>query len=128
MTRAKGYTSNTGEMVVFARTLDLIRWLVPQAEKFPKNQRFLVTHRLLGAAFDLQELLFDANAQKHAERLQYLTMADAQLSKIRLYLRLAREWQWLSSGQYEHVNRMVADIGKLLGGWIKQTKSVQDSN
>ena len=55
-------------------------------------------------------------------------MADAQLGKIRLYLRLAHEWQWLSSGQYEHVSRMVAEIGKLLGGWIKQTKSVQDSN
>jgi hypothetical protein len=128
MTRTKGHPSNAGEMVVFARTLDLIRWLAPQAEKFPKNQRFLVTHRLLGATFDLQELLFDANVHKHAERLRSLSMADAQLGKIRLYLRLAHEWQWLSSGQYEHVSRMVAEIGKLLGGWIKQTKSVQDSN
>ena len=39
---------------------------------------------------------------------------------MRLYLRLAHRWRWLSSGQYEHVSRMVAEIGRLLGGWIRQ--------
>jgi hypothetical protein len=36
-------------------------------------------------------------------------------------LRLARQWDWLSSGQYEHVSRIVAQVGRLLGGWIRQT-------
>ena len=50
--------------------------------------------------------------------------ADAHLNKLRLYLRLARQWDWLSSGQYEHVSRLVtSSVGKLLGGWIKQTQS-----
>jgi len=35
-------------------------------------------------------------------------------------LRLAHRWHWLSDGQYEHVSRMVAEIGKLLGGWMRQ--------
>jgi hypothetical protein len=30
-------------------------------------------------------------------------------------------WHWLSGGQYHHVAEMVAEIGRLLGGWIKQT-------
>ena len=54
---------------------------------------------------------------------QHLQAADAQLNKLRLYLRLAQQWNWLSSGQYEHASRMVTSIGKLLGGWIKQTQS-----
>lgn len=49
--------------------------------------------------------------------------ADAQLNKLRLYLRLARQWDWLGSGQYEHASRIVAGIGRLLGGWIRQTAS-----
>lgn len=28
---------------------------------------------------------------------------------------------WLSDGQYEHVSRMVAEIGRLLGGWMRQS-------
>ena len=49
-----------------------------------------------------------------------LAEADAALNVLRLYLRLAHRWHWLSDGQYEHVSRLVAEIGRLLGGWIRQ--------
>jgi hypothetical protein len=52
-----------------------------------------------------------------------LLEAAACPCKLRLYLRLARQWDWLSSGQYEHVSRIVAQVGRLLGGWIRQTAS-----
>ena len=47
--------------------------------------------------------------------------ADAALNHLRLYLRLAWDWRWLNAGQYEHVSAIVAEIGRLLGGWMKQT-------
>ncbi|PZN75001.1 MAG: diversity-generating retroelement protein Avd [Candidatus Methylumidiphilus alinenensis] len=112
------------EMVILTQTYDLLTWLLPQCEHFPKSQRFVVTQRLQSSVLDFQESLFEANARKGPERLAHLQAADASLNKLRLYLRLSRHWDWLSSGQYEHVSRMVANIGKLLGGWIKQTKSV----
>lgn len=111
------------ELVIFVRTYDLLTWLIPRCAHFPKAQRFVITQRLQGAALDFQEALFEANARSGGHRLKYLQAADAQLNKLRLYLRLARKWDWLSSGQYEHVSRMVADLGKLLGGWIRQTKA-----
>ena len=49
--------------------------------------------------------------------------ADAALNTQRLYLRLAHRWHWLSDGQYEHVSKMVAEIGRLLGGWIRQERA-----
>ena len=97
-------------------------WLLPHCDDFPKSQRFVITRRLQDAALDFQESLFDANARSGSARLACLQDADAHLNKLRLYLRFAFEWKWLSTGQYEHVSRMVADIGKLLGGWLKQTK------
>jgi hypothetical protein len=114
---------NTKELVIFTQTWDLLNWLLPQCERFPKSQRFVVTERLQGSALDFQEAIFDANAHGGAERLQRLQAADAYLNTLRLYLRLSRQWNWLSSGQYEHASRMVAGIGKLLGGWIKQTRA-----
>jgi len=44
------------------------------------------------------------------------------LSKVRLYIRLAARWQWLSEGQYAHAARMFSEMGNLLGGWLKQTR------
>ena len=111
------------DMVILTQTFDLLTWLLPHCDRFPREQRFVVTQRLQDAALNFQEALYDANAQSGTERLQHLQAADAQLNKLRLYLRLAQRWGWLSSGQYEHVSRMVAEIGRLLGGWIRHTRS-----
>ncbi len=109
------------EMVIFSRTFDMLTWLLPAADKFPKAQRFVVTQRLTGAALDMQEALFHANARRREERLAHLRAADGHLDVVRLYLRLAHHWRWLSSGQHEHVSGMVEEIGRLLGGWLRQT-------
>jgi 23S rRNA-intervening sequence protein len=108
------------EMIVFARCYDLLAWLMPKAEKFPRAFRFTVTQRLMDAALDLQEALFEAQCQRTAARVASLRSADAALGRLRLYLRLAHQWHWLSSGQFEHVSAIVAEIGRLLGGWLKQ--------
>jgi len=111
------------DMVILTQTFDLLTWLLPHCDKFPKAQRFGVTQRLMNAALDFQEALFEANARKGRARLQHLETADACLSKLRLYLRLAFKWRWLTSGQHEHVSQMVTQIGRLLGGWMRQTKA-----
>ena len=107
------------EMVIFVRTFDLLHWLLPKSERFPKLYRSTVTQRLMDAALDVQESLLLAEAYRDKIRQRHLRAADAHLSKVRLYLRLVHGWGWLSVGQYEHVSRMVAEIGRLLGGWIK---------
>lgn len=110
-------------MTIFTQTYDLLVWLLPRCDQFPKSQRFVVTQRLRGATLDFQEAIYDANARHGAKRLDLLEHADACLNKMRLYLRLTYRWNWLGQGQYEHVSRMVSEIGKLLGGWIKQTRA-----
>ena len=77
---------------------------------------------LLDAALDLQDLLCEAQTSTGTHRQHLLQRSDAALNRLRLYLRLAHHWQWLSDGQYQHVSRMVAEIGRLLGGWIKTTR------
>ena len=75
------------------------------------------------AALDFQVTIFLANAHEGRQRLAHLLDADAHLNKLRLYLRLAHQWAWLSSAQYEHVSEMVDEVGRLLGGWIRQTRN-----
>jgi hypothetical protein len=43
------------EMVIFTRTFDLLTWLLPHTNKFPRAHRHTFTQRLLDAAFDLRE-------------------------------------------------------------------------
>jgi hypothetical protein len=107
------------EMIIFTRTYDFVSWLVPVTLNFPRGQRFVVTRRLQDAALEFLELIVEGNAERGLLRAQRLRAADAELLKVRLYLRLCERWRWLSPGQYLHASTLVAEIGRLLGGWLK---------
>jgi four helix bundle protein len=109
------------EMPIFTRTFDFLTWLLPVTNNFPRSHRHSFTQRLLDAAFDLREHLEAANHRQGRERLARLQAADEALDRVRTYLRLAARWEWLSPGQYQHVALMVAEIGRLLGGWKRVT-------
>jgi len=98
-----------------------LTWLLPVTNHFPKAHRHSFTRRLLDAAFDLREYLEDANLRRAEARRERLDRADEALARVRVYLRLAERWKWLSPGQYRHVSVMVSEIGRLLGGWQKVT-------
>jgi len=108
-------------MVIFTRTFDFLTWLLPVTNHFPRAHRHTFTRRLLDAAFDLREYLEEAQLRKGTVRKERLRLADEALARVRMYLRLAARWQWLSPGQYHHVSEMLNEIGRLLGGWLKAT-------
>jgi len=89
---------------------------------FPRQQRFVLTRRVQ----DFQERIIEAGVSKGLLRAENLVEADMELSKLRFYLRLSRDLRWLSLGQYEHVARMVQEIGPLLGGWRKREVDQRD--
>lgn len=109
--------------MIFIRTYDLVSWIIPKTEGFPRPQRFVVTKRLQDALLNFQELLLEANGlPAGSSRLRKLREADIELRKLRLYIRLAHRWKWLSDGALEHVSEMIAEVGRLLGGWIRTTQ------
>lgn len=109
------------EMVVFTRSFDLLSWLLPASNHFPKAHRHSFTQRMLASAFELRERLEEANLRQGPARRDRLQLADESLARLRVYLRLAHRWNWLSDGQYGHVAEMSAEVGRLLGGWRKAT-------
>ena len=82
------------EMPIFTGRSICSPWLLPLTNHFPRAHRHTVTRRLTDAALDLRERLEEANLQP-AGRLTLLIQADAALSKLRLYLRLAARLGWL---------------------------------
>ena len=107
------------ETPIFTRTFDFLTWLLPMTNHFPRVHRHTFTQRLLDAAFDLRERLEEANLRKGPQRVEKLRVADDALARVRVYFRLAARWEWLSPGQYQHGAVMLAEIGRLLGGWQK---------
>lgn len=76
------------DMPIFTRTFDLISWLLPATNHFPKAHRHTLTRQLLDAAFDLRERLEEAHIHRGGERVAQLQQADAALARVRVYIRL----------------------------------------
>lgn len=110
------------ESPIFSRTYDLTRWILQATEHFPRSQRFVLAQRLQSATFDLHEALLAAGLSARGRQTEHLDRADVELAKVRLYLRLALDMEWLSMGQYEHASRMADEIGRLLGGWRRHDR------
>jgi len=105
------------EYPLFPKTYDLIAWLLPHTQKFPKSQRFVLAKRVEDAALDFQALLIKARKVTGAARAEALVLADVELETLRVCLRLCHELKLFSFPQYEHVSKQVVEIGKLLGAW-----------
>jgi four helix bundle protein len=106
------------ESPIFTRTYDLVRWLIPLTLKFPRQQRFVLAEAVQKTALRFQELLIEAS--QATETRAKLQQADVELTKLRTHLRLCRDMELLSMGQYEHAARLVSEVGRLLGGWLKK--------
>jgi four helix bundle protein len=106
---------------IFAKTYDLLAWLIPRTLKFPREHRFMLARRIQECAFDLQRALLQAvKAGDGAARQTALRQADVELSELRLHLRLALDLELVERRGYEHAARFTDEIGRLLGGWQKK--------
>lgn len=110
------------ESPLFVRTHDLLLWLIPQVQKFPRAHRFGLAERIQLLALNFQDAIVAAGKTKGLERGDRLQQADIQLEQLRSWIRLAQEMGLFTVRQYEHVSRLTNEIGRLLGAWIKQTK------
>jgi len=108
------------ESPLFIRTYDLILWMIPHVQKFPRVHRFGLGERVQRILLDFQDSLVAAGKSKAEARRELLHEADIQLEQLRGWIRISRDLDLFTIAQYEHVSRLVSEVGRLLGGWIKQ--------
>lgn len=106
------------ELPIFTRWLEFLAWLLPTTEKFPKRVRFTFADRINNLALDIVEDLAEARYSREKQHL--LRRVNLRLEKLRILLRLCHRLQYLSHQSYEHAMREINDVGRMLGGWIKQ--------
>ncbi len=47
---------------------------------------------------------------------------DVEVAKLKVYMRLAKDLGFLPLKKYEVWSKMIVEIGKMVGGWIKSAK------
>jgi hypothetical protein len=109
------------ESPLFARAYDLLRESCIQSERMPRSRRAVLGRRMEEAAFDLHAALVAAS--KARDPRPQLAQADAALQRWRICLRLGTDLALFSQGRMEELMKLVAEVGRLLGGWLKKVAS-----
>jgi len=106
------------ESPIFTKTYDFLLWINQHVARFPKSERFRLAKRIEDSTYAFYDQIL--MAVRHPEyALSWLTHADDELARLRLYLRLAKDHGFTSMRQYQHASSRIVEIGKLLGGWLK---------
>lgn len=109
------------EPQILARWYDFLRYLSPQVAKFPRSERYLLGERLEQASFDVLELLLESVYA--ANKIERLMKANIRLEQARYYTRLCKDLKLINLHRYEVISGMIDEVGRQLGGWIRQQRA-----
>jgi len=102
---------------IFEKTYELILWLYPTVNKFPKSQRFVLGQRIENTVLSILSGIIMANQE--SDKRIYLKRVSVELDKLRILVRLSKDLRFISVRQYGFAAEKINEIGKMLGGWIK---------
>ncbi len=105
------------EVNALTKTYDLLLWIIPQLEKFPKSQKYLLGDRIETLILDIMDLIIQSIYTKNKTSL--LKEANLKIEKLRYLIRLTMDLKYFSIKKYEYVSRCLNEIGSEIGGWLK---------
>lgn len=109
------------QMAIVEKYERFISYVYPIVQRTPRIHG-VVRDKVLAALFDQVELFIIAGKSGQASRLY---SADAQLSLLRFYLRFMADHnrKIITPNQRRVAETHLAEIGRMLGGWIKTMKA-----
>ena len=106
---------------VLTKLHDLLLYIVPQLAKFPRDQKFILGDRIETKLLDVQEHCLRAYYSK--EKSASLREANLGLEMTRHLVRLAFDLRLFSKHRYEVISAKIDEVGRMIGGWLKQSST-----
>ncbi|MBP8131826.1 MAG: diversity-generating retroelement protein Avd [Candidatus Hydrogenedentes bacterium] len=111
------------ELPIIQRSYDLLLWLIPRVNAFPRDYRFVLGDRIEARLLDILEKLIRARYRR--DKLGLLEEINADLDVVRYLIRMCRDLGLLDVRRYEYATGGINEIGESLGGWIRQQRKQQ---
>ena len=110
---------------ILTKLQDLLVYLIPQLNKFPRDQKFVLGDRIETKVLDVQE--FCLRAYYSRDKRGYLLEANLQLEVVRHLVRLANALKLFSNHTYGVLAEKMDEVGRMIGGWLKSVSGLRGS-
>ena len=112
-------SKNDAVPVAISDCHQLLVWLIPHLDQFPRVRRFTLGEKLEKVLLEVLEHLLDAAYQRPAQKGLVLQQANRKLALARHLWRLGFELKSCSFKPYHHGSEMMVALGRQIGGWRK---------
>lgn len=110
---------------IYVQMMDLTHYLMDRCQQFPRTSRPVLGERIQQLSLDVLEAVSEA-LRFPVGREQALNRADRGLLALRLMVRVAGERGLLKQRQVDFVAERLDELGRMIGGWLKQQRRVSE--
>jgi len=114
---------NCDNLPVIDKYYDLILWYFNHIEKFPRSYKFTLGDELRRTLLHTLTLYVETRYSKR--RAPILEHVNIELEKLRYLSRLCHDVKILSGKSFEYAVRCLEEIGKMTGGWLRESKKTR---
>ena len=111
------------DIPIFKKIYELYRNFYSFRNSVPKQDRYTLWQKCENILLDTLENILLASQMSKKEKLPVLEKASLQLNLFRIFVRLAKEVKALDNKRYVLLQENTDEVGRMLGGWIKSTRS-----
>lgn len=95
---------------------------------FPKTSRYTLGEKIDSLLLEVTELAFLASYFYKAQKLPYVQKAVMKLDLLKFFLKISWEIKALDNKKFILLSEKLNEIGKMLGGWLRQLTKENSAN
>ncbi len=111
------------QVPIIQKAYDLITLLHGFNKRVAKAERYTLWQRAEKLGLTLLEQLIRTGYALQAERVNKLTDASITLDILKIIIRLCHDSKTIDRKAYLQLQKLLDEIGRMLGGWIKSLKA-----
>ncbi|OOE71715.1 diversity-generating retroelement protein Avd [Salinivibrio kushneri] len=108
------------ELTIQTKTREMMTYAFSALRQFPKSERFVLAAEIRQCIYKILRLTIVASKRYHKKTT--LQDLDVEVTTLRDMVRIALDLRYIDMRRYEIWQRHIAEIGKMVGGWIKSIK------
>ena len=113
-------TNKNSELILIPKYEKYMQYMIEVIIKMPRTEKFNIGNEFKIFMYKSLENILYINKVEISKRLYYLNLIDAELGTQRVMLRIMQKNKWMDEKKFKVSMEMLYEIGKILGGLIKQ--------
>ncbi|MFS8158881.1 MAG: diversity-generating retroelement protein Avd [Candidatus Roizmanbacteria bacterium] len=111
------------DLPIITKTYDFYKYLYSCLRLFPKKDRHTLGQKLDTLTLSILELVIAAGISHKERKLLSIEKAIVSVDLLKILIRLSKDVEALDFKRYSHLQELLHEIGRMLGGWKKSLQA-----